>query len=159
MWLNDDFDDLRRWSPVYNLNTNVKNSLLLIQLYVFTNPTAWVGCNTKSILMWSLTGLNSEFSFILSGCLTKAKGLSLPYYLPIAGGRIIGFIAFPKGISAVWKMQSALSRIWTHVAVSISYDDNHYTTDTSKKLSIIHVYGLYFSWFAFSNVKLWIGIS
>ena len=30
---------------------------------------------------------------------------SLPYYLPIAGGRIIGFISFPKGI----KESSALS--------------------------------------------------
>ena len=27
-------------------------------------------------------------------------------------------------------MQSVLSRIWTRVAVSISYDDNHYTTGT-----------------------------
>ena len=27
-------------------------------------------------------------------------------------------------------MQSALSRIWTSVAVSISYDDNHYTMGT-----------------------------
>ena len=27
-------------------------------------------------------------------------------------------------------MQSVLSRIWTHVAMSISYDDNHYTTGT-----------------------------
>ena len=26
-------------------------------------------------------------------------------------------------------MQSVSSRIWTRVAVSISYDDNHYTTD------------------------------
>ena len=29
-------------------------------------------------------------------------------------------------------MQLAWSRIWTRVAVSISYDDNHYTTGTSK---------------------------
>ena len=29
-------------------------------------------------------------------------------------------------------MQSVSSRIWTCVAVSISYDDNHYTTGTSK---------------------------
>ena len=29
-------------------------------------------------------------------------------------------------------MQSVSSRIWTRVAVSNSYDDNHYTTDTSK---------------------------
>ena len=31
-------------------------------------------------------------------------------------------------------MQSVSSRIWTRVAVSISYDDNHYTTGTSRKL-------------------------
>ena len=28
-------------------------------------------------------------------------------------------------------MQSASSRIWTRIAVSISYEDNHYTTGTS----------------------------
>ena len=28
-------------------------------------------------------------------------------------------------------MQSVLARIWTPVAVSISYDDNHYITGTS----------------------------
>ena len=31
------------------------------------------------------------------------------------------------------EMQSVSSRIWTRVAVSISYDDNHYTTGTSPK--------------------------
>ena len=31
-------------------------------------------------------------------------------------------------------MQSVSSRIWTRVAVSISYDDNHYTTGTSMDL-------------------------
>ena len=29
-------------------------------------------------------------------------------------------------------MQSVSSRIWTRVAVSISYDDNHYPTGTSS---------------------------
>ena len=43
----------------------------------------------------SLTGLNSEFSFSQTSCLTKAEEPSLSYYLPIAGGRIIGFIPFP----------------------------------------------------------------
>ena len=28
-------------------------------------------------------------------------------------------------------MQSASSRIWTHVDLSISYNDNHYTTNAS----------------------------
>ena len=36
---------------------------------------------------------------------------------------------FPKGISA---MQLVSYRIWTRVSVSISYDNNHYTTGTSK---------------------------
>ena len=30
-------------------------------------------------------------------------------------------------------MQSVSSRIWTRVAVSDSYNDNHYTTGTSKE--------------------------
>ena len=34
------------------------------------------------------------------------------------------------------EMQSVLSRIRTHVAVSISYNDNHYTTGTSTTLSL-----------------------
>ena len=31
-------------------------------------------------------------------------------------------------------MQSFSSRIWTHVAISISYNDNHYTTATFPKV-------------------------
>ena len=40
-------------------------------------------------------------------------------------------------------MQSVSSRIWTRVAVSISYDDNHYTTGTSKSC-LLYVYILTF---------------
>ena len=65
-------------------------------------------------------------------CLTEVEETSLPYYLPIAGGRIIGFIPFP-GVLVLCEMQSVSSMIWTRVAVSISYDDNHYTTGTSTK--------------------------
>ena len=36
-------------------------------------------------------------------------------------------------------MQSVSSRNWTRVAVSISYDDNHYTTGTSIFRSFIGV--------------------
>ena len=84
---------------------------------------------TKSIFKRSLTGLNSEFSFSYTKFLTKAEEPSLPYYLPIAGGRIIGFIPFPR-VLVLCEMQSVSSRIWTRVAVSISYDDNHFTTGT-----------------------------
>ena len=34
-------------------------------------------------------------------------------------------------------MQSVSSRIWTRVAVSISYDDNHYTTGTSNHYATV----------------------
>ena len=57
--------------------------------------------------------------------------ISLPYYIPTAGERIIGFIPFPR-VLVLCEMQSVWSKIWTRVAVSISYDDNHYTTDTSQ---------------------------
>ena len=45
-------------------------------------------------------------------------------------GRIIGFIPFPR-VLELCEMQSVRSRIWTRVAVSISSDDNHYTTSTN----------------------------
>ena len=75
----------------------------------------------------SLTGLNSEFSFSKTSCLTKAEEPSLPYYLPITGGRIFGFIPFPR-VLVLCEMLSVRYRIWTRVAVSIPCDDNHYTT-------------------------------
>ena len=58
-----------------------------------------------------------------------AEKPSLPYYLPIAGGRIIGFIPFPR-VLVLCEMPSVSSRIWTRDTVSISYDDNHYTMGT-----------------------------
>ena len=32
-------------------------------VYIFTNPSAYVECDTRLIFKQSLTGLNSEFSF------------------------------------------------------------------------------------------------
>ena len=84
----------------------------------------------------SLTGLNSESSFSYTSCFIKAEEPSLPYYLPIAGGRIIGFIPFPR-VLVLCEMQSVSSRIWTRVAVSISYDDNHYTMGTSHNTNTL----------------------
>ena len=97
---------------------------------LFTNPSARAGYDTRSIFKRSLTGFNSEFSFSWTSCLNKAEEPSLSYYLPIAGGRIIGFIPFPM-VLVLCEMQSVSSRIWTRVAVSNSYDDNHYSTCTS----------------------------
>ena len=98
-------------------------------MILFTNPSAQAGYDTRSIFKRCLTGLNSELSFSKTNFLTQAEEHSLSYYLLIAGGRIIGFIPFPR-VLVLCEMQLASSRIWTCVAVSISYDDNHYATGT-----------------------------
>ena len=113
------------------------NMIALSTCPTYPNPSARAGYDTRSIFKRSLTGLNSEFSFSLTSCLTKAEKPSLSYYLPIAGGRIIGFIPFPR-VLVLCEMQSVSSRIWTRVAVSISCDNNHYTTGTSH--CSIHLY-------------------
>ena len=93
---------------------------------LFTQPlrSGRIWHEVDFFVKWSLTGLNSEFSF------SKADELSLSYYLPIVGGGIIGFIPFPM-VVVLCEMQSVSSRIWTRVTVSISYDEYHYTTGTS----------------------------
>ena len=65
----------------------------------------------------SLTGLNLEFSFSLTGCHAKVKDVSLRFNLSIAGVSIVRFIPLLKGIGAVW---NANSRIYL-----ISPDDTH----------------------------------
>ena len=55
-------------------------------------------------------GLNSEFSFSKTSCLTKNEEPSLPDYLSIAGGRIIGFIPFTR-VLVLCEMRSVSSRI------------------------------------------------
>ena len=79
-------------------------------MILFTNPSARAGYDTRSIFKRSLTGLNSEFFFSKTCCLTKAEEPSLSYYLPIAGGRIIGFIPSPR-VLMLCEMQSVSSRI------------------------------------------------
>ena len=41
-------------------------------------------------------------------------------------------VNFLSGVLVLCRMQSVSSRIWTRITVSISYDDNHYTTGTSQ---------------------------
>ena len=66
------------------------------------------------------------------------------------------------------EMLSASSRIWTRVAVSISYDDNHFTTGTSKLPSttivnftylLIYTYLIFMSGFVIWNVFFITGLA
>ena len=88
-------------------------------MYAFTQPLhmsrMWHEVN---FLKKSLTRLNSELSFSLIDCHTKAKELSLPYYLPTAGRKIVGFITFQR-VLAQYEMLTTLSKIWTRVTKSI----------------------------------------
>ena len=74
----------------------IRQSVLRSSSILFTNPSGRAGYDSRSIFKRSLTGLNLEFSFSQTSCLTKAEETSLSYYLTIAGGRIIGFIPFPR---------------------------------------------------------------
>ena len=75
---------------------------VFLYIYIYMKPFPQARYDTRSILKWSLKGLNSEFFFSHTNCHTKVIELSLPYYLPIARGKIVGFILFIS-ILALWK--------------------------------------------------------
>ena len=77
---------------------------------IYISPFAPAGCDTKSITMWGLIGLNLEFSFSSISCHTKVKEPSLPYDLLIAGGKRVGFTSFSR-VFVLREMQTASSRI------------------------------------------------
>ena len=74
--------------------------------------------------------LNSEYSFSETSCLTKTEESRLLFTHSWRENNWIHI--FPKGISAMWNAIS-LVQDWTRVAVSIAYDNNHYTIGTSFK--------------------------
>ena len=76
----------------------------LVKYYMsFLNHTPWVECDTKIIFKQSNASLISEM-FLICGQ-TKAKEISLPYYLPKSV-----LIHFPK-VLVYWETQSASFRI------------------------------------------------
>ena len=77
---------------------------------IYLIPPPQTKCDIRSIFKWSTTGLNSVFSFTWTGCHIKVKKPSLPYCLPIAGGKIVGCIPVRR-VLVLYKMQTALFRI------------------------------------------------
>ena len=66
----------------------------------------------------------------MTDCHIKVKEPRLFYYLPIASGRIVGCIYFPR-VLTLCEMQTDSSRVWTRIALLISDDDNKCTTSAS----------------------------
>ena len=76
----------------------IKNMYVFV--YIFTNPSAQAGCDTRSIFKRILTGLNSESSFSLTCWHTKVKEPSLLFthiWMENSWNH-----KFPKSISTMW---------------------------------------------------------
>ena len=74
-----------------------------IQIYVYIylpNPFAQAGCNARPNFKWSLTDLNSEYSFSYIGCHTNVKEPNLHYLFTHSWRENRWIHTFPKGISA-----------------------------------------------------------
>ena len=98
-------------------------------------------------------------SFPSPRLVTSPRLKNLKNYLPIAGGRIIGFIPFSR-VLVLCEMKSVSSRISTRIAVSISYDDNHYTTGTSWKVHIIRInIYLFIQFWIYQSISFWLFLS
>ena len=101
-------------NTVSPINSNAKNYFEIVRCIwcnpIYPTPPFGQDMIQGQFFKWSLTGFNSEFSFSLTSCLTKAEETSLLYYLSIAGGRIIGFIPFPR-VLVLFEMQSVSYKI------------------------------------------------
>ena len=74
---------------------------LCIFVYIYQTLLPLVACDTRSIFKQSKAGLDPEFSFSQTGCITKAKELSQSKYLQFIAQvkRTDVCKHFPKGIS------------------------------------------------------------
>ena len=128
-----------------------REKTVVIRLVLFSLPTLFILINSqqfpvyhiyqllRSGRIWHKVNFYAEFNRFEFRVFPSPRLLAspwqkkpnLPYYLPIPGGRIIGFIPFPT-VLVLCEMQSVSSRIWTRIVESNSYDDNLYTTGTSS---------------------------
>ena len=107
--------------------------------YLVTSPVKWfvretASCTSCTGITWLSPSISSstidfEFSFPHD----KIKEPSLPYYLSIVGGTIVGYIHFPRLLALCW-MQTASSRFWTWVAEFTFFHDNRCVKNASTSL-------------------------
>ena len=59
------------------------------------NSSTRAGCDARSIFQMKFYRLEFRVFFLLDWWLYQGQRVSLPYYLSISGGKILGFILFP----------------------------------------------------------------
>ena len=100
-------------------------------LYVFTNPFAWGGCDTRSHLLAEF----NRFGFWVFLLLDKLPNQSWRNQSDLLFSHTCKentrIHTFPRGISALW---NASPKIWTRVAVFIYFGDNHCPAGISLQL-------------------------
>ena len=120
---------------LYDLGVSKIFLFFQLSVCVYQTPLLWAWFDTRSVCKAEFKWFELR-GFLLLGCNTKVEEPSLSYYWPIAGGRIMGYISFPR-VLVICKMQVTLFGIWTWTAVSISYNSNHYTMNTSFLISLM----------------------
>ena len=97
-------------------------------IYVFTNLSARVGCNTSLIFKWNLTGLNLEFPFSSRPvAMPRIKSQSAQLFT-YSWGENNWIHIFPKGISTIRNSHSFVQDLNSYHPI---YNSNHYTTNAS----------------------------
>ena len=95
-------------------NVVIRYTYKNIYICLGTSVKKWMR-QKKSPFKLITVGLNSGFSFFLVGCFTRAKNLSLPYYLPIFRNRkeintfpSVYVFTIPSVNSGMWHMVNQL---------------------------------------------------
>ena len=131
--------------------TIIKILRLGLVMYRF-NPTAQSGCDTWSIFKRSLINLNLEFSFFKVSWNSKIREPIVSFYLPKAGGRVVGFLLFQR-VLALYVIQTASSRVWALVNVCVSCSYRHCTETVLICFCGITVNSRYFFSFFLQSTK------
>ena len=86
---------------VFKATSNIGRELLYIDSPYLPTPLLGQDMTQGQFFKWSSTGLNSEFSFSYTSCLTKAEEPCLPYYFTHSWRENNWIHTFPKGIRAM----------------------------------------------------------
>ena len=127
-------------SHIHTCTHTHKYIYIYIYIYVYLpSSSTRIWFDTRSIFERSFISFNSSFPSPRLVVILKLKSLSTLLFTH--SKRVNSLSHSLPRVFALRNMQTASSRIWTRVTVSIFYDDNHYTASTFPPLYIyIYIY-------------------